>query len=514
MSNRSTSTVTHLNELTEKRVLSPGWWALLGLIFVVGLALRLYHLDDPPVDFHPTRQLHSAIIARGMFLANDPGADAQLRGLAEQQWGAEGVIEPQVMEHLAAWGYAVVGQADLRIPRLLAIFFWMVAAVFVVWLALDLSGPAGALGAALFFLAWPYGVIASRAFQPEPLLLAAMSAALWAALRWQARPHSWRWALTAGILAGFAIYIKVVAVFFLGPALAVLALLSTGPRRVWRNPRVWMLASLALIPYALYHIDGVYLRGFLVGQFSLRFFPQMWLDPAFYLRWVSNLGRALPFEMLLLALFGAFLARDARSRGVLLAMWVGYLVYGLALSHHISTHDYYHLPLFLPAALGLGIISAALYAALRASTRRAGLLAALFLIALLTFSAYTARTQIKRSDALAQAAVWQAVGRALPPGASAAALVDDYGAGLEYYAWIMPTIWPTAADQRFQQSAGQPYDGAAEFARIAAQKDFFIAALPGELANQPALTHLLVDRYPILAQGPGYILYDLRAGRP
>lgn len=489
------------------------------MIFVVGLALRLYRLDDPPVDFHPTRQLHSALIARGMFLANDPAAAPQLRALAEQQWHAEGVIEPQVMEHLAAWGYAMVGQVDLRIPRLLAIFFWMVAAGFVTRLAFDLTGPAGALGAALFFLVWPYGVIASRAFQPEPLLMALMSAALWAALRWQTRPNNWRWTLAAGVLAGLTIYVKVVAVFFLGPVFAVLALQSDEPRRVFRNPRVWVLAALALVPYAIYHIDGVYLRGFLVGQFSLRFFPQMWRDPAFYLRWVSNLGRALPFEMVLLALFGTFLVRVARARAALLAMWLGYLAYGLALSHHISTHDYYHLPLFLPAALGLGAAAAALYEALhpvtrRAVTRRAAGLASLFLIILLAFTAYTARNQIKRSNAVAQAAVWQAVGHALPPGASAAALVDDYGAGLEYYAWIMPTIWPTAADQSFQQSAGQPYDVSAEFARIAAQKDFFLVALPEEMENQPELSRLLVGHYPVLAQGPGYTLYDLRAGRP
>src|SRR5690606_34774688 len=39
------------------------------LLFVAAAALRLYDLTDPPLDFHPTRQLYSALKARGMYYA-------------------------------------------------------------------------------------------------------------------------------------------------------------------------------------------------------------------------------------------------------------------------------------------------------------------------------------------------------------------------------------------------------------------------------------------------------------
>ena len=43
------------------------WVLYLALLiaFGLGLAIRLYDLTDAPLDFHPTRQLHSAVMSRG-----------------------------------------------------------------------------------------------------------------------------------------------------------------------------------------------------------------------------------------------------------------------------------------------------------------------------------------------------------------------------------------------------------------------------------------------------------------
>jgi 4-amino-4-deoxy-L-arabinose transferase-like glycosyltransferase len=509
------------------------WWALISLIFVVGLGVRLYRLSDPLEDFHPTRQLHSALIARGMYAETNAGLPAWQREMAVSQWRMEGLIEPQVFERLVAWTYPLTGGPHLAVPRLYAVLFWMVAAVFLTILAADFAGWGGALVAALFFLAWPYGVTASRAFMPEPLMIALLAAGLWAALRWQqgrASPGwgSWGWAVTAGLLSGLAIYIKSVALFFIVPALAALVLSpaavlppgQAGPGRRWHHlrrvlldPQVWVLAGLAALPYIIYLIDGVVLHRYLVGQFSLRFFPQMWLDPAFYLRWISNLGRALPFEMVLVALLGAFLARRPGQRALLLAMWVGYFVYGMALPHHISTHDYYHLPLFPVVGLGLGSAAETLFNGLRGPRWLVRLAAVGLLLSALVINVYDARTAIKRSGAPEQAAAWQEIGQALGPGASVVALVDDYGSGLKYWGWINPAIWPTADDISFRASAGQDFDFASFFNAQVASKDFFVVALFDELDRQPELGKILAERYPVLRETAGYRIYDLRAPR-
>ena len=39
------------------------------LLFGVGIAIRFYDLTDLPLDFNSTRQLHSAVVARGFYYA-------------------------------------------------------------------------------------------------------------------------------------------------------------------------------------------------------------------------------------------------------------------------------------------------------------------------------------------------------------------------------------------------------------------------------------------------------------
>ena len=489
------------------------FWALLALIFAVGLGVRLHQLSAPPLDFHPTRQLHGALIARGMYYAQNADVPEWQREMAAVQQNSEGLIEPQILERVSAWGYGLAGEADLRIPRVTTILAWTAAAVFISLLALELSGRTGALAAALFFLAWPYGVIASRAFQPEPLLLLMMAAALWAGLRWL-RSGSWDWAIAAGLLAGLALYVKVVAVFFLAPALVVLVLARLRLREALRSRQVWTMALLFALPYAVYHIDGVFVRGYLVDQFSLRFFPEMWIDPAFYLRWLSNLNRAVPIELVLLSLLGVFTLRRTVHRVLLLAMWGGYLAYGLALSHHISTHDYYHLLLFPLLALGLGAAAAAVFQALRGPRRVVQVVIALALLVGLAYEGYQARALIRRSDAEQQAAALVEIGQAVGQDASSVALVDDYGAGLKYYAWLMPSIWPTEADIAFRERAGEAFDFETFFAEQAQGKHYFVITNLEELEQQERLRDLLESRYPVYHEADLYRIYDLRSTSP
>ena len=479
---------------------------------MLGWVLRLYDLGDPPLDFHPTRQLHSALISRGMYYEQSANAPDWQRKMAVSQWRAEGVIEPQVTERLVAWIYGLVGSADLRVPRLYAIFFWMVAAGFVLSVAVQIAGWGGALVGAFFFLIWPYGVIASRAFQPEPLMIALMAGAIWAGLRWEQR-GGWGWALATGLAAGLSIYIKSVALFFVAPALVVLVVAHDrcAFRKLFKDPQVWAMAALSCLPYLFYLLDGVFWNGYLVGQFSMRFFPQMWSDPAFYLRWISNLGRAVPFEMVLVAILGIFLARRPVDRALLAAMWAGYFLYGMTLSHHISTHDYYHLPLFLVVALGLAAVAETLFNGLRGSTGLVRLAAVGLLSAALVITSYDARTTLKRGDMAAQAAVWEGVGQALGPGASVVALVPDYGAGLEYYAWITPAVWPTVNDIEFRVENGQNQNFNNLFDSQVSGRDFFVITLFDDLDQQPALKAILTEQYPIYRQAPGYIIYDLRS---
>jgi hypothetical protein len=82
----------------------------LGLIFIMGLGIRLYDLTDPPLDFHSTRQLWSAIIARGMYYQGLDGVSAWQRDLAVEAWKSMPAIEPTIFESIVALTYRIVGQ--------------------------------------------------------------------------------------------------------------------------------------------------------------------------------------------------------------------------------------------------------------------------------------------------------------------------------------------------------------------------------------------------------------------
>ena len=61
--------------------------------------------------------------------------------------------------------------------------------------------------------------------------------------------------------------------------------LQTSPSR---SKQVWALGGLTVLPYALFHIYGVYIVDLLGGQFAMRFFPNLWIDPVTYLRWKGD----------------------------------------------------------------------------------------------------------------------------------------------------------------------------------------------------------------------------------
>jgi len=152
------------NNHHNQRPLRYWAWLMLALVFFFGLVGRFYDFDDPPLDFHPTRQLHSMLIARGMYYENLEGVPDEHRQLAVLQWKSEGQIEPPIMERLSAWGYRLVGTDDLRVPRFLAIFFWTAGAVGLFFLLRDVVGIYGAVIGLAYFMVLPFPLFASRSF--------------------------------------------------------------------------------------------------------------------------------------------------------------------------------------------------------------------------------------------------------------------------------------------------------------------------------------------------------------
>lgn len=485
------------------------WWAVIILAVLLGIIVRFYDLTDAPLDFHPTRQMHSALIARGMYYENLKDAPVWQKEMAVSQWKSEGLIEPQIMERLSAITYHLIGSEQLWVARVWSILFWMVGGVFLFLLAREIAGLEGAAIASVYYFLWPYALIASRAFQPEPLMVAAMIIAIWAAVRWMKSPNMMR-AITAGLLCGLAIYIKSVSVFFIAPALAGLVLSNYSFREAIKNRQIWLIGILSILPYAIYHFYGVYILKLLGEQFSLRFFPGLWTDPAFYLRWIGEMSRVVGLEIFLLSLAGSLIFPKKNMVGLFIGLTIGYLLYGFTFSYHVSTHDYYHLPLMVQVPLGLALVLKALVSTIeKEKIRFSRLIIVALLAAFMALKAWDARVTLKRVDYRNEIVFWRNLGAELGSDRKITGLVSDYGYRLSYWGWMKVNPWMQMMDINLRELAGEPVEFQSALEQSLMGEDLFVVTLMDEFNNQPELKKFMNANFQIIKNTPEVIIYDL-----
>jgi 4-amino-4-deoxy-L-arabinose transferase-like glycosyltransferase len=487
---------------------TPLLWISLGLIFAVGLGIRFFDLFDYPLDFASTRQLHSALIARGMYYQQHPEFPEWQRTLAVAQWKQEAHPEPQLLERAVALTYNLIGGENLWVARVYSILFWVIGGIGLFMLARDLAGTAGGLIALVYFLVLPYGVLASRAFQPDPLMVTLLIFTLWAINRWHKKP-GWTNAILAGLLGSLAIYVKSVAVFFVAGAWIGFLVGGMGIRRALRTRQVWAIGVLSVLPYLAYYVYGMYIAGFLGNEFGMRFFPSMWLSPTFYLTWISELSSVVGFEWFIVALLAVFLIKHKALRGMFIGLLIGYVVYGMTLPYHISTHDYYQLPLIPIVALGLGVAGQVLVDHLQGSRRWGYSAIVLVILGVTILKSWDVIVTLKRVNYTNEVTFWQTFGAQFEHDDKIVGLLQDYGYRLAYWGWVDTQSYMSSADFNLRTLAGQQVNTTDAFEQSIKGRDYFVVTMFDELKHQPELDRLLYSNYKIVKESDDYVIFDL-----
>lgn len=483
---------------------------LLGIVLLLGLGIRLYDLKDAPLDFHPTRQLRSAIIARGIYYQSAPSVPAELRTQAVDIARSMEVYEPPIFEGLVALTYRVMGQEALWISRVYSALFWSVAGLALFALARRFASFYAALAGLGFFLFLPFSVIASRSFQPDPWMVMWLVVALWAIYRWS-ETLAWRWAILAGLSGGVGVLVKVVAIFPLALTLLAMALGVIGIKKALRNRQSWALVGLLLLPSLLYYLFGL-------GQRSSDFFSfwtvslsHLLLTGNFYSSWLGVLHGLIGLTYLLVAVLGILVsARPVRT--LLSGAWAGYVVYGLFFPYQMTTHEYYHLML-LPL-VGLALVPAAELVFQRLGQQHwfwraagAGVLAFAVI-----YSLWSARSVLYVVSYENEVTSWQRMGAELPENGRIIAMTSEYGNRLKYYGRrSISGYWPFQSDLRLSELARNgKIDYPDYFKEMTEGMDYFLVTAFAEYAQQPELKDILEENYPLIQQGDGYILFDLK----
>ena len=494
-------------KINKKKIL---YLLILFALLLGGMVLRLYDLKDAPLDFHPTRQLWSAIKARGMYysITTDANIPQWQRTAAINQWKTEGLVEPTLLEWLVAYTYKIMGGINLWVSRIYTSLFWLIAALGIYLLSCEIAGEEGALAGVALFLFYPYGVIASRSFQPETLFIAALVFCGWSVLQWE-KQRSLKWAIISGLLGGLAILFKAVAVFFVAGIWLGLLLSKMKPRDILRNTQLWLAAFLSVIPYAIFMYYAFNVVGGYSEEFSLRFFPSLWFQIGFYLRWIGTLRQTISLEWLVIGLIGVLMIRENHHRWMLIGLWIGYILFGFTLSYHISTHDYYNLPIFIMVAIGLAVV---IQHFVNISEKKKWVKPLLLTILFFAVSVYAVETRsdLKRTNYSSEVAFWEDLGQTLGHDARVVALSEDYGYRLEYWGWITPNNWMTTSDINVRKEAGQGYDFAQTFTSEIKNRDYFVVTMMDELAIQVDLKNQLYTHYPVVSQSSRDVIFDLR----
>ncbi len=481
---------------------------MLALVFCFGLVGRFYDFDDPPLDFHPTRQLHSMLIARGMYYEDLVDAPEEQRALAVQQWKSEGQIEPPIMERLTAWGYRLVGTDDLRVPRFLSIFFWTAGGIGLFLLLSIVVGAKAAVIGLAYYMVLPFPLYASRSFQPEPLMTAAIIFSWWAIIRW-AKQNTWVNAVVAGMFSGFAIYVKLPALFFVAPAMMAVVFTDQKAIKSITNPQVITMAILAVTPALVYHVDGIYISGFLQNQTGFRLFPQLLTDPFHYLKWKHVIDSTLGIEFFLFGLVGTLVINDDRFRAMVFSIFAGYFFYGLVFPYHIVTHTYYQIPLTPAVAIGLSACAAVLIERLPGRKTFGLAVIAGLLFFWMAYNFWDTRMTLKHANHRAQPEFYAALGEQLRD-YSLVSITPDYGYRLGYWGWKPTVNWMSSGDFIMRELAGVDLDKAALFAEAVGGEELFLITDFNEFNRQPEVKEILQETYPVFDQGEGYLIYDLR----
>jgi hypothetical protein len=479
------------------------------LLFGLGLGIRLFDLTDLPLDFHPTRQLLGALKARGMFDQTAPGVPDWQRKMSLKQWKTKAEVEPEVIEHLAAFTYRFTGE-QLWVARAYSSLFWLIGGLFLFLLVRDLVSIDGAVISTAYYLFFPYAITASRSFQPDPLMVMLIILFWWMITRWS-KTQSWGWAILTGLLGGFAIYVKFIAAFFvLGAALGT-ALGHFSLRDLVRKPQVWLMAVLGILPASAYLFYGIVLNGFLGQQFSGRFIPALLLSPLNYIQWAGLANMAAGGLAIMLGLLGLLIVRQKGLRIFLSGLWIAYILYGLFFDYHVATHDYYHLPLIPLVAVSLAPLADLIMTHLSelASQRWMRLTAFGILIYGLLAGVWDLRNQMKSVDYRAQAGMWAEIGDKLNHGPNVVALTQDYGSRLAYWGWQDALIWPNSGDIDYHETRGAAFAPAERFAKLTRGNTYFLVTDFDELDRQPDLKKMLAG-FSVFAQGNGYTIFDLQ----
>lgn len=520
------------------------------LIFIAAFGIRLLHIDRPPLDYNLVRQYQDAHIARNYYFENNetiPEWRKEIARLNSERMGY--VLEPRIMENLAVIGYKLTGGEHLWIARTFSSLFWVAGGIFLYLIARKLFSYQASLLTIAYYLFLPFGISSSRSFQPDPLMVMMIMISLFYVVKYHDKPTGGN-LITASVLTAIAIFVKPYSLFMIFCSYLALSISRSGIIKSILNKNFLIFATISSLPVVLYYAWGLLSDvGYLREHAQNSFVPHIMVRPYFWKNWYTIIGNVIGFIPFLVAVFGFLTVRKGLPRVLLASLWLSYLIFGVAATHHIHTHTYYHMQFIPVVALSLG--SAADYA--RDLIARKGyvrlLIAAggIFLISLISSVStsqiqcenfFDDKSQLKSlrtilgvntefrkfvfEDFKDEVRISQEIGDIVGHSTNIIFLTRDFGRSLAYHGELSGYPWPTSGSLLERKERGLWIPGKNEIYNdhyllirthdkyIKYSPDYFVVTYFKEFEEQTDLSDFLRTNFPIIAQNKEYMIFDLR----
>jgi hypothetical protein len=334
------------------------------------------------------------------------------------------------------------------------------------------------------------------------VLMCGFAVAVWHLSR-PGRTLTWRETLLGGCVCGLCAFTKPGVLFApLAAGFAAIILISREHALTKRLVHVAAFTVLLVLPSFVYVALVLNGRG---GELM----PGLLLEAWYYQGVEKMVARAVGHPALALGLYGACLAVRAGDR-LLVGLLAGYVGYLGIFTYHAATHDYYHAPLMVPVALGLGWAAARLRTCVR--------LAVFAVIAVAGYLLVASLMQAPRADVAAarqqRDANYRTAREVVGPGANVIALTEEHGYPLEMQTWLRVVSWPPRHDIPIMVRAGVLPAGFTPDSHVANHVadgcTFAVVTDFAEFDRQPELRAALEKRGRLVVNEPGLLVYDLR----
>jgi 4-amino-4-deoxy-L-arabinose transferase-like glycosyltransferase len=501
--------------ITETHLLLHWRVAVVAFLFMAAFGMRMLYVNDPPLNFHATRQYRSLIIARAYYFESSASIPEWVKQVAFSSQQKQGILEPPIMESLVSMGYRVLGGERFWLARFLSSLFWLIGGGFLYLIGKRITDADAALFATAFYLFLPFAVVASRSFQPDPLMVMLLLASVFAIL-WHDDAQSNVRLIVAAIVSALAFLVKPHSVFTILAAFMAIAIYRRGIRRAIMSQTLLLFITIILLPTMTIYIYNVVTGRFFPHEAWKTLLPQLWISSFFWRSWVNNIGLTVGFIPFIGALLGILFFRNGLPRSLMTGLWTGYVIFGLTLNYNFATHDYYQLQLIPIVGLSIGPLMSLMMSHLE-QTRpqlhwRIAVWSALLLALVLSIA--VARSRLVNADADHKVRAQREIGELVNHSTKTIFLSGDYGVPLEYQGLLSGSSWPLASDLEWNRLAGIRVMGAQErfnsrFAKYS--PEYFIVEDLREFEQQPDLKEFL-SKFPIVSQKNDYLIFNLKGG--